>query len=154
MSENLSKMHRDMDAYYSNSYLTSWCSNVKIEWTEFLDRAFSVILPSIQKSDCKQILDIGCGPSIANIISASKYCSNITMADYLASNRAEVERFRTEADGAFHWNHYFNFLGVLELNPDVEVIARRTRKSIKVSFKFQFFCMTPETPSCVDTETL
>ena len=39
------------------------------------------------------ILDVGCGPSISNIISASKWSQNIIMADYLESNRREVERF-------------------------------------------------------------
>ena len=39
------------------------------------------------------LLDIGCGPSISNIISASKRTSNIILADYLESNRREVERF-------------------------------------------------------------
>ena len=41
----------------------------------------------------KTILDVGCGPSISNIISASKWSQNIIMADYLESNRREVERF-------------------------------------------------------------
>ena len=41
----------------------------------------------------KFILDVGCGPSISNIISASKWSQNIIMADYLESNRREVERF-------------------------------------------------------------
>ena len=39
------------------------------------------------------ILDVGCGPSISNIISASKWSQNIIMADFLESNRREVERF-------------------------------------------------------------
>ena len=41
----------------------------------------------------KRILDVGCGPSISNIISASKWSQNIILADFLESNRREVERF-------------------------------------------------------------
>lgn len=134
MSENLSKLHRSLDSYYSSNYLSSWCSSVKIEWTEFLDRAFSGTVPSILGSgDKKVILDIGCGPSISNIISASKYCSQIIMADYLTSNRDEVKRFKNRDQDGYSWNHYFNFLGVLELNKNVDDIAERTRKAIKVS---------------------
>ena len=39
------------------------------------------------------VLDIGCGPSISNIISASKWSQHIILADFLDSNRKEVERF-------------------------------------------------------------
>ena len=41
----------------------------------------------------RTVLDIGCGPSISNIISASKWSQNIILADFLDSNRKEVERF-------------------------------------------------------------
>ena len=41
----------------------------------------------------RTVLDIGCGPSISNIISASKWSQNIFLADFLDSNRKEVERF-------------------------------------------------------------
>ena len=42
------------------------------------------------------------------------------MADYLESNRKEVEAFWKNLDGGFRWDHYFNFLGVLELQPNVK----------------------------------
>ena len=41
----------------------------------------------------RTVLDIGCGPSISNIISASKWSQDIILADFLDSNRKEVERF-------------------------------------------------------------
>ena len=103
MSENLCKLHRDLDKYYSQNYLSSWCGQVKIgkkhmplkkldpfilvfksywlyyyylilfpiEWTEFLDRAFRSIIPTIlgEPNDNRTCLDIGCGPSISNVIS-------------------------------------------------------------------------------------
>ena len=42
-----------------------------IEWTEFLDRAFRSIIPTIlgDPNDNRTCLDIGCGPSISNVIS-------------------------------------------------------------------------------------
>ena len=54
------------------------------------------------------------------------------MADYLTSNRNEIEKFVHEAGDVFHWDHYFNFLGVLELDINVEAIMTRTRNAIKV----------------------
>ena len=127
--------------------LNSIFYNIFQEWTEFLDRAFNIIIPhelesSSLESDSvidkgnihilcgkisvqvlikdltfkkifnntnhtiyfivvdnvdqigeRVVLDIGCGPSISNIISASKFSQNIIMADFLDSNRKEVERF-------------------------------------------------------------
>ena len=54
------------------------------------------------------------------------------MADYLTSNRNEIEKFVHEDGDVFHWDHYFNFLGVLELDINVEAIMTRTRNAIKV----------------------
>ena len=34
-------------------------------------------------------------------------------------------------DDAFCWDHYFRFVGVLELNPDIKLIYQRTRNAIK-----------------------
>lgn len=112
MSANLKKMHEDVDRFtggYSQGYLSTWCSYVHEEWTEFLDRAFNMIIPQIcssqssnrsaveaitkDTSEPRVLLDVGCGPSISNIISASKWTSNIILADFLESNRREVERF-------------------------------------------------------------
>jgi len=146
MSTNLKQMHQDIDKFYSKGYLDAWCSYVHTEWQEFLDRAFSILIPQIfdelleanarshssdEEENERFILDVGCGPSISNIISASKWSQNIIMADYLESNRREVERFWKNAADGFSWDHYFRFNGVLELNPDVDSLCRRTRNAIK-----------------------
>ena len=68
MSENLCKRHRDLDKYYSSNYLVTWCNNVKEEWTEFLHRAFCEVIPNVFDNEVT-CLDVGCGPSIANVIS-------------------------------------------------------------------------------------
>ena len=43
MSENLKQLHSKVDKFYSNGYLQTWCGSVREEWTEFLDRIFSII---------------------------------------------------------------------------------------------------------------
>ena len=64
-------MHMDIDPFYAQGYLNCWCNNVRKEWAEFLDRAFTCIVPEIL-GDTKDpwVLDVGSGPSIANVISA------------------------------------------------------------------------------------
>ena len=43
----------------------------------------------------------------------------------------ELWKYNKNAVDAFSWEHYFRFVGVLELNPDVDSICRRTRNAIK-----------------------
>ena len=133
--------------HFDKGYLNCWCADVKKEWTEFLHRVFAQIIePSFisfhgsndlkNTQNCDKLLDIGCGPSIANIISASKYYNRITMADYLTSNRNEVERFVNENPDdlpGFEWMHYFQYVSDLEHDPNVEDIIQRTRNSIEVN---------------------
>ena len=54
------------------------------------------------------------------------------MADYLTSNRDEVARFKSNAEDAFQWQHYFDFFSDLEPNTPLEDIMLRTRNAIKV----------------------
>lgn len=61
----------------------------------------------------------------------SGWTSNIILCDILQSNRDEVQKFWIGSDDAFGWKHYFNFVGVLELNPEVKTIEERTRNAIK-----------------------
>ena len=90
------------------------------------------------------MLDVGCGPSIANVISAAKWSRNVVMADVLESNRSEIKKFlatkstdpNRESDeawfseaSAFDWSHYFTFVSALERgteepDPKTEVLIQ------------------------------
>ena len=52
------------------------------------------------------------------------------MADYLKSNREEIERFVRKSDEAFAWDHYFDFVAGLE-NGTSQNVEERTRKAIR-----------------------
>ena len=43
MSENLKQQHLKVDKFYSDGYLKTWCGAVREEWTEFLDRVFTIL---------------------------------------------------------------------------------------------------------------
>ncbi len=121
-------MHEKVDPYYSKGYLMCWCTSIKVEWSRFLANYFAKLHPNSQY----RLLDVGCGPSIASIISATRVCSHITMADFLQSNRDEVQLFVDSDENAFEWKHYFDF--VLQFEPDNtdSGIMQRTRNAIKV----------------------
>lgn len=65
-------------------------------------------------------------------VSASRFCNHITMADYLTSNRHEIEKFIHQAEDGFQWQHYFQFCSSLELDTNIEAIITRTRNAIRV----------------------
>ncbi len=60
-------------------------------WAEFLHRVFVVesgrLLPDRSRDEAT-VLDVGCGPSVAGVISASAWSANIHLCDYLNSNRS------------------------------------------------------------------
>jgi hypothetical protein len=64
------------------------------------------------------------------------------MADYLKSNREEIERFLRKSDDAFAWDHYFEFVASLE-NQTSKTVEERTRKAIRCApdnsiFQFKY----------------
>lgn len=108
----------------------------------------TVISPMLETSDQTQhegmietserdgpvVIDLGAGPSICNIISASLWSSSIYLTDLLGGNRRELEKFWKNEEDVWNWKPYWNFHGVLELNPKVEQIEERTREAIKGIF--------------------
>ncbi|XP_040572252.1 phenylethanolamine N-methyltransferase [Lepeophtheirus salmonis] len=136
-NSDLRSLHSKIDSYYAKGYLDTWCGNVRKEWSEFLNRFFTILTKEFFKElkDEPRVLDIGCGPSISNIIAASSWSSHIILADFLESNRVEVRGFWRGPDDeysyCFNWNHHFKFNGVLELNPNISDIESRTRNAIR-----------------------
>ena len=62
---------------------------------------------------------------------ASRVSDKIYLCDILESNRAEVERFRADDDGAHSFPRYFDFVAALEGTK--EDLQLRTRNAIKVA---------------------
>jgi len=128
--EELRRMHTTIDSYYPRMYLDIWAGEVRPDWSEFLDRVFLSDVPTLIGGEGGVVVDLGCGPSICSIISASRWSREIYLAELLGGNRREVERWLGEEEGAFDWQHYLDFQGVLELTPDTSAIARRVRRAV------------------------
>jgi len=128
--EELRKMHETINSYYPKTYLSCWAQEVRTEWAEFLDRVFLTDVVELLGEEGGSVLDLGCGPSICSVISASRWSSQVFLAELLEGNRQEIQRWLEDDDQAWNWQHYLDFQGVLELTPDTESIASRIRKSI------------------------
>ena len=64
------------------------------------------------------------------LLIASRISDKIFLCDILESNRAEVQRFRTNAEGAHDFSRYFDFVVALEETKDD--LEARTRNAIEV----------------------
>jgi len=130
----LRSMHETLSDFYPVAYLNAWAQGVRQEWAEFLDRVFKChmddLLTQIGVDSCPTVLDLGCGPSICNIMAASRISNRIYMADLLEGNRRELTKWINRHSDSWNWQPYFDFQGVLELQPDTERIEERVRSSV------------------------
>jgi hypothetical protein len=60
------------------------------------------------------LLEVGGGPTIWQLLSASKHVGNITFTDHMQDNVAAVERWAADAPSAFDWSPYAAFVARLE----------------------------------------
>ena len=107
--EDLTRMHQTLDHHYPRTYLNAWAQGVRTDWAEFLDRVFLAEVPALLGEDGGVVLDMGAGPSICNIIAASRWSSHIYLADLLEGNRKEIQKFLARDDDAWNWQPYFDF---------------------------------------------
>ena len=107
--EDLTRMHQTLDHHYPRTYLNAWAQGVRTDWAEFLDRVFLAEVPALLGEDGGVVLDMGAGPSICNIIAASRWSSHIYLAELLEGNRKEIQKFLARDDDAWNWQPYFYF---------------------------------------------
>ena len=73
-----------------------------------------------------EMIDIGCGPCIQHVLSATPYVSSIQLADFLDDNLAELRKWIQSQNSAFDWTHFTEFILQLEnVDSSAEAISRR-----------------------------
>ena len=131
--EELARLHQKLDCHYPKSYLLAWAQAVRPDWAVFLHEVFSQLvpelLPDVGEGD-GLVMDLGCGPSIANIISATSWSHRVYMAELLEGNRREVTKYLCRDEDAWDWRPYFEFHTELERGQEPELLEQRVRKSI------------------------
>ena len=63
-----------------------------------------------------RLLDIGSGPAIFSVISASRGVQDITVSDFTDEGIAELDRFIKKDPKAYDWIHWFEYATTLEGN--------------------------------------
>ncbi|XP_078578133.1 nicotinamide N-methyltransferase-like [Branchiostoma floridae x Branchiostoma japonicum] len=80
----------------------------------------------------KRLIDVGCGPVLSQLISASRFFSEIVCAEYSESGRAEIEKWVAEDPGAFDWSGYVQYFCDMEGTRDIwKERQKQLRQAIK-----------------------
>ncbi|XP_078577534.1 nicotinamide N-methyltransferase-like [Branchiostoma floridae x Branchiostoma japonicum] len=61
-----------------------------------------------------RLLDVGSGPTIHQLISASRFCTEIVCAEYIENNRTEIEKWVKKDPDMHDWAPFFKFVADLE----------------------------------------
>ncbi|CAN7947333.1 unnamed protein product, partial [Ixodes pacificus] len=83
----------------------------------------------------RTLLDVGCGPTVANIFPATRQIRSIVLSDLVPRNRDEVEKWIEKAPDALDWSFMSEPLAILEGYKDAKIgamdIEKRTRGAVK-----------------------
>jgi hypothetical protein len=65
------------------------------------------------------LLEVGGGPTIYQLISASRCVSRIVFSEFLEANRNEVRNWLARSPLAFDWGEYLQFVAMLEIDQTI-----------------------------------
>ncbi|NWI39073.1 NNMT methyltransferase, partial [Picathartes gymnocephalus] len=95
----------------------------------------------------KTLIDVGCGPTIYQLLSACEHFQEIIALDYTDQNRRELEKWLKNEAGAFDWEPVVKY--VCELEGDREKWAEKQeklRKKVKQVLKCDVTKANPTGP--------
>jgi hypothetical protein len=121
---------KDFSRFNSIDYLEEYYSaEGKDPENNFLLGFFHDVYSHIPQQ--KKLLEVGGGPSIYPLISASSKVDEIMFSEYTEDNRAAVKAWIDKLPTAFDWGKHFSYVADMEGEPSPEKIEERVRKGIK-----------------------
>ena len=97
-----------------------------------------------------KVLDFGCGPVIANVISAARVATEVVLAEYTEEGRSAVRMWLEEDPNAFNWSPYFKYV-VQTLEGGTAEAAEEREKRLRSIMKGVVHCdITQATPIEID----
>src|SRR5690242_2887970 len=94
------------EPFNAQAYLQEYYSHLGEEnraLLHFLHEAYTCIFA---ETDSARILEFGGGPTLYQLISASKYSVIIDFSDYLDENLREIQKWLQNEPGMFSWDAY------------------------------------------------
>ncbi|NXU10151.1 NNMT methyltransferase, partial [Pardalotus punctatus] len=131
-----------LNEYYSMSNSREWASTFMMQNLRTLHKMFSL---DGLRGDI--LIDVGCGPTIYQLLSACERFQEIIALDYTDQNRRELEKWLKNEAGAFDWEPVVKY--VCELEGDREKWAEKQeklRKKVKQVLKCDVTKANPTGP--------
>ncbi|KAG0409931.1 hypothetical protein HPB47_012937, partial [Ixodes persulcatus] len=101
----------------------------------FYQRELHYIFNSPVSESWRTLLDVGCGPTVANVFPATRKIRSIVLSDLVPRNREEVKKWIEKAPDAMDWSFMSEPLAILEGYKDAKIgamdIEERTRRAVK-----------------------
>lgn len=141
------KIIKDYRQFIPGEFLKEYYAQLGIENRALLDFFHRVyqLIPTQNR-----LLEIGGGPTIYQLISASSKVNEIVFSEYLAANRKEIEKWLKEDSSAYNWDKYFHYVLKLEgrktSKTNLSKIKTRLRNKIKEIIKCDLFQTNPIGP--------
>eukprot|EP00927_Polykrikos_kofoidii_P052355 TRINITY_DN4614_c0_g1_i2.p1 TRINITY_DN4614_c0_g1~~TRINITY_DN4614_c0_g1_i2.p1 ORF type:complete len:782 (+),score=59.00 TRINITY_DN4614_c0_g1_i2:309-2348(+) len=111
--------HFDVPRYLSEYYGTEADGQLKSDnqaLLQFFHRAYERIHEAHAKERPLRVLEVGGGPTLYQLLSASRYSDDITFTDLLSSNVQFAQDSCTGKEACFDWTPYANYVAELEDN--------------------------------------
>lgn len=120
-------IQKRFDAFLPKHYLSEYYFCVGFEnrsLLEFFVEAYSDIPTNFQ------LLEFGGGPTIYQLITASKHAKEIHFSDHLDTNLTEIKLWKENKQKVFDWNNFFREALALEGEKNVNDIKIKKREEI------------------------
>ena len=133
---------KDYSQFSARAYLEEYYAEICDDYEDIFLSAFYHdayrFLP-----DNLNVVEVGGGPVISQLISASRKAESITLSDYKKENLAEVKKWVNKEPDAFNWDGYFRLVlgieGTAITKENVAAAKERLRSKIKKFIQCNIF---------------
>ncbi|XP_078719523.1 indolethylamine N-methyltransferase-like [Lampetra fluviatilis] len=133
------KPHRDYHSLFSaRAYLERYYEPLRIGDNGGVEQVTMFNMQCLHEAYIKgpvkgtRMLDVGCGPTIYQLLFACDSICEITMADFTPANRREVKLWRADDPSAYNWDSHIRYACQLQGTQGQEKAkAERLRRAIK-----------------------
>ena len=98
------------------------------------------------------VLEVGCGPTVHHTFPFVPYVSEIHMADYLAENLTEIDKWRNAGAGAMDWGNYSRLVLEMEGGPASDDAIHRREAEARAKIRRLIACDLKQ-PLILGTQT-
>jgi len=139
-----SEITLDYNEFSPQDYLNEYYTEVSDE-NESLLQFFYDTYSKLEPVD--SMLEVGGGPTIYQIISASRVAKHIDFSEYLPANLAMVRAWLDQKPGSFNWDIYFKRVLEIEGRPasreNIDALAGTVRGAVRRLTQYDVFREPP-----------